>query len=263
MTIQRRQPGLYGRKMGVSEIGSQFPLESYLTAPLPLFTGAQDFTSGVAQWGMLGNDTEGDCPFAGRVHYDMGNAWLAKEEPVGNIAASCWPTAAQVVAAYLKYDKGQDVGCDLGEVLVYWLTNPLANLKPIGGFAQVSVCEPQFSSALHVFGGLYTGENISQEAEDQFSAGEPWTSTATDWVGGHCTDTLALPDTSKAPDVPGFGRLITWGADQLFSWPWWQASREEAYVIFTREQMAAPDGIFNGVNVAQLKVDIRKLHGQF
>lgn len=259
--MKRRQAGQLGRKMGVSEIGSQVKLEDYLEAPLPVFYGAQDYTSGVKAWGMLGNDTYGDCGFAGRVHLDMANAWTAKEQAAGNIAAKSWPTAAEVVKAYLAYDDGQDNGVDLGEVLLFWLTNPLANLKPIGGFAQVSVCEPAFSSALHVFGGLYTGINLSQEAMDEFEEGEPWSSTATDWIGGHCVPVLALPDTAKAPDVSGFGRAITWAEDQMFSWPWWQASREEAYVVLTPEQVEAPSGVFNGVNVAKLKADIKALHG--
>lgn len=259
---KRRHAGKLGRRMGVSEIGSQFKLEDYIANPLPVNTTACDFTSQVAQWGILGNDYYGDCGFAGRVHYDMANAWTAKEQPAGNITdTAVWPTYAEVVNAYLAYDNGQDIGVDLGEVLLFWLTNPLANLKPIGGFAQVSVSEPGYSSALHVFGALYDGHLVSQEAMDEYEAGEPWTSTATDWVGGHCTPTLALPDTTHAPHVPGFGRKVTWGTDQLFSWPWWQTCREESYVIFTQEQAEAPGGVYNEVQVAALKADILKLHG--
>lgn len=260
--MKRRHAGKLGRQLGVSEIGSQVKLESYIKNPLPPFTASQDYTSGVTQWGMLGNDTYGDCGFAGKVHLDMANAWTAKEQPVGNVAdTAVWPTADEVVRAYLTYDNGQDVGVDLGQVLLYWLHNPLANLKPIGGFAQVSVSEPGFSAALHAFGALYTGIAVSQECMDEFQEGLPWTSTATDWIGGHCVPVLALPDTSKAPHVPGFGRAITWGADQLFSWHWWQTARQEAYVVLTPEQMATPGGVFNGIDVAQLKADITLLHG--
>ena len=250
----RRHAGKLGRKLGVSEIGSQFKLTDYLVDPLPLHNEPVDFTSGVTQWGMLGNDSLGDCGFAGKVHLDMANAWTAKEQPVGNITdTSVWPTAAQVSAAYLAYDNGQDEGVDLGQVLLYWLTNPLANLAPIGGFAQVQCHGNEYESAMAIFGGLYTGIAVSQEMMDEFEEGHPWTSTATDWIGGHCVPHLARN--------AQWGRAITWGADQLFSWANWKACAQEAYVVFTPEQMEAPGGVFNGVNVSQLKADITALHG--
>jgi hypothetical protein len=192
----------------------------------------------------------------------MANAWTAKEQVAGNINdAAVWPSAAEVIDAYMKYTGGQDSGVDLGEWLLWRMSNSIGPLGPIGGFAQVSIVEPGYSSALHIFGALYDGELISQEAMDEFEEGLPFSSTATDWIGGHCTPTLALPNTSKAPNVPGYKRLITWSEDWLATWPWWQTCREESYVIFTPEQMKAPGGIFNGVHVTQLEADIRALHG--
>jgi hypothetical protein len=248
----RRKAGRLGRKLGVSEVGSQIKLADYLVDPLPVHNAASDFTSGVSDWGMLGNDQYGDCGFAGRVHLDMANSWTAKERAVGDL--TLWPQTADVVSAYLAYNKGQDVGVDLGEVLAYWTQNPLGSLPAIGGFAQIDVHNgAEYQSAMALFGGLYTGIAVSKEAMTEFEAGQPWTSTATDWEGGHCVPHLARNAT--------WGRCITWGADQLFSWDWWHAAREEAYVVLTQEIMNATGGIFNGVNVAQLKADITKLHG--
>jgi hypothetical protein len=251
---QRRRAGKLGRKMGVSETGSRFKLAAYQTDPFPPDAGQPlDFTSGVVAWGMLGNDTYGDCGVAGDVHADMANAWYAGEQPPGNIAAACWPSADQVVQTYLSYTGGQDSGVDLGEWLLWRCTHSIGPLGPIGGFAQVSVNAPEYGQALAAFGVLYTGVNLCQEAMDEFNQGLPWTSVATDWIGGHC-----VPHVARSAQ---WGRLITWSDDQLFSWPWWEAAGEEAYVIFTPAQMAAPGGGFNGVNVAQLKADIQALGG--
>jgi hypothetical protein len=260
--MKRHRAGKLGRKMGVSEIGSQVKLSDYLVDPFPIFQQAEDFTSGVDEWdGMLGNDVYSDCGVVGDVRVCQANAWTAKEEPAGNVNDAMWPTAAEVIATYLAYDGGQDNGVDLGQWLLWRTKNPIGPLPPIGGFAQVSVVEPEYSSALHVFGALYDGVLISQEAMDEFEAGEPWTSTATDWVGGHCSPCLKLPKTSGAPNVPGYGRRYTWSKSWLFTWDWWRATREESYVIFTPAQMNAPSGVFNNVKVAQLKADIEKLHG--
>jgi hypothetical protein len=88
---------------------------------------------------------------------------------------------------------------------------------------------------------------------DEFNAGKPWSSTATDWIGGHCVPHLARD--------AAIGKCVTWGATQGFTWPNWRAVREEAYVILTAEMMDTPGGVFHGVNVAALKADIQILGG--
>jgi hypothetical protein len=162
-----------------------------------------------------------------------------------------WPTGNQVGNAYLAYNNGQDNGVDLGAWLLYRCTHSIGPLPPIGGFAQITLAE--LDQALAVSGAVYSGVNISQEAMNEYNAGQPFSSLATDWIGGHCVPILYTDSTQ--------GKCITWGTPQAFSWAWWEACAEEAYIIFTPEQMAAPGGIFNGVNVAQLAADIKALGG--
>lgn len=265
-----RKPGKLGRKPGRSLPAGTLQLENYFTDyytedPLPAWNSNQpsDYTSGVEQWGILGNDDYGDCGFAARVHLEEANAWTGKEQPVGNISdTAVWPTYDQVVTAYFTYEGSPggepnpeyDNGVELSAVLQYWMTNPLSTLKPIGGYAQFDVTNgPLFQSCIHLFGGVYVGILVSSEAMDEFSNGQPWTSTATDWEGGHCVPIL-MRNTL-------YGRCITWGVQQEFSWPWWRVSREEGYVVFSEEMMNAPGGVWNGINVAKLKTDIQALSG--
>ncbi len=250
--MSRRTAGKLGRKLGVSEIGSQFKLADYLVDPLPVWNGSDDFTHGVADWGIGGNDQYGDCGVVGDYHKNMADALTAGETPLV-VPDSGSATERAIIDEYLSYDNGQDEGVDLGQWLTYRMTHALAGLPAIGGFAQVSDAGAEYQSAFHLFGGLYTGIGVSQEMMDEFEAGEPWTSTATDWIGGHCVPHLAR--NTK------WGRAITWGADQLFTWGNWKACRQEAYVIFTPAMVAAPGGVFHGVKVAQLAADIQTLHG--
>lgn len=250
--MKRRTAGKLGRKLGVSEIGSQFKLADYTVDPLPVYNGTDDFTAGVTDWGIGGNADYGDCGVVGDYHKSMADAFTAGEAhlPVPEAGSA---TESAIVAEYLSYDDGQDEGVDLGQWLTYRMTHGLAGLPPIGGFAQVSDFGAEYQSAFHLFGGLYVGIAVSQEMMDEFEEGQPWTSTNTDWIGGHCVPHLAR--NAK------WGRAITWGADQLFSWDNWRATREEAYVIFTPEMVKAPGGVFHGVAVAALAADISKLHG--
>ena len=267
--VKRREVGKLGRNLGPSSLHGAVMLEDYLTNPFPKWTGNDDFTSGVRDWGLFGNGPDplvtnqgpdfqgvGNCGFCEDVHKNMADAWDTGEQPKGNWTdSSVWPTPNQLVAEYLAYNNGQDIGVDLGQFLLWRCSNSLGPLKPIGGFAELSPPHGAlYTDAFHVFGGLWAGIAVSQEMMDEAMAGEPWTSTATDWIGGHAVPHLAR--NSK------WGRCITWGFDQLFSWQNWMVTAQEAFVVLTPEMMATPGGVFHGVNVAQLKTDIQKLHGQ-
>jgi hypothetical protein len=250
--MAERKAGKLGRRLGVSEIGSRFRLKDYLVDPLPVWIAPDDFTGGVSDWGIAGNDTHGDCGVAGDYHKNMADAQTAGEKalPVPDHGSE---TESEIVAEYLSYDGGQDNGVDLGQWLTYRLTHALAGLPVIGGFAQVAIRGAEYQSAFHVFGGLYTGIAVNQAMMDEFNQGVPWSSTDTNWIGGHCVPHLAR-DRS-------LGKCITWGAVQPFTWANWHATREEAYVVFSPEQINSPGGIFHGVAVAQLRSDILALHG--
>lgn len=250
--MAERKAGKLGRKLGVSDFGSHFRLADYLTDPLPVWDGPDDFTGGRTEWGMAFNDQLGDCGVAGDYHKNMADAITAgitiPPQPDDDSTVG-----EQIKAEYLAYDDGQDEGVDLGQWLLYRMTHTLAGLPVIGGFAQVSDSGAEYQSAFHLFGGLYTGIGVTQAMMSQFDQGEPWSGTGTDFIGGHCVPHLAR-DTK-------LGKCITWGAVQGFTWANWHSVREEAYVIFTPEMADSPGGLFHGVNVAQLRTDILSLGG--
>src|SRR6266851_4396148 len=120
-----RVAGLRGR-LPVKPPGERFAIQylsSYLSTPLPPPVYPVDVTGGVADWGMLGNGPDptctthpngvGDCTFAGRQHYRMAKAAAGREkEP--------WESSDALVAEYLAYDKGQDQGAVIADLLLYW-----------------------------------------------------------------------------------------------------------------------------------------------
>lgn len=298
-----------GRKMGVSEAGSQFKFADYMTDELaekvskydeflkaksglytptgfrmteaeldsesvkPMaalaaadpFPGVSPFSSynwdcNVADWGMLGNDQYGDCGVAGDVHFHECVSWVGKYQPTGNITTAAWPTAADTIKAYFTYEGSPggapnsqyDAGVDLGQWLLNRLSNPIGPIPAIKGFAQVNVASGAEYQAALAISPLYCGINVNNEMMNEYPG--IWTSTATDWVGGHCVVHVGRN--------ANWGECITWGTRQRFTWPNWRATREEAYIILTEAQVAnAVNGVWNGINVQKLISDLNALGG--
>ena len=242
--ITPRKAGRLGKLAPKQAVGLRW-LVDYLTDPLPKAPATLDLTKGVAAWGMLGNDRYGDCTFAGAVHLRMAAAAMVGE-------VDHWPTADQVVAAYLTYTHGQDVGAVETDLLAYWRTTGILANR-IWGSAPVHVTEhAEVKSAIALFGGLYAGIKVPANAAEQFEAHEPWHLTDTEadheYVGGHCVPLLGY--TAKGP------LCVTWGAVQAMTWAWWNANADEGHAVLTGEFLTAKPGV---VNVGALEADLNKL----
>ena len=151
-------------------------VHSYLSQPLPAPAYPVDVTGGIAPgaWLMLGNgpdpsvpehpDGVGDCGFAGRQHVRMAKA-AAGHEPMPT------ETAAELVAEYLAYDDGQDVGVQLADVLLAWYrAGRILAFAPVDHTDRVAV-----DGAMQAFHGAYVGVDLTDDADDLFQQGEPWT----------------------------------------------------------------------------------------
>jgi hypothetical protein len=227
-------------------------LSGYLSVPLPPPVYPVDVTAGITEWGMLGNgpdpavpqypDGVRDCTFAGRQHYRMAKAAAAGQQEQ-------WESCAALVAEYLAYDKGQDQGAQMAELLLYWY-----QAGTILGFAPLDHHNPaEVDSAMATFHGAYVGVNLTDDADSLFTQHQPWTvanGEQPDTNDGHCILKVAA-------DGNQFDSWVTWGAVQQSTLPWTKACLEEAWVIITEE-----DAHNAKVDVAKLQADINALHGQ-
>ena len=155
-----RTPGLRGR-LPVKPPGERYAigwLGDYLRAPLPAPTYPVDVTGGIGPdaWQLLGNGPDptcttypngvGDCAFAGRQHARMTKA-ASYNEPMPT------ETADQLVAEYLAYDHGQDVGVVLADVLLAWY-----RAGRVTAFAPVDHTSPAaVDAAMAAFKGVLVG----------------------------------------------------------------------------------------------------------
>lgn len=222
------------------------------TGPLPAPTYPVDVTGGIAKdsWGMCANGPDptctshpkglGDCTFAGREHYHYAKAACYR-------LTETRETSDQLAAEYLKYDHGVDQGAVIAKLLLHWYRAGL-----IAGFAPVDFHDVATSdSAMQKFKGLYTGVSLTDDADQLFGEGKPWTvadGQVPDPDEGHCI----LRVTADGTDLDGY---VTWGALQPATRAWSASCVTEAWVIIAHEDEIEPAAL------AELQADLDQLGG--
>ena len=249
-----RTPGLRGR-LPVKPPAERFPLSylsDYLRQPLPAPVYPIDVTGGIApnEWAMLANGPDptctthpngvGDCGFAARQHARMAKAASYRQ-------TETWETSDQLVAEYLRYDHGQDVGVNLADVLLTWYRKGI-----IKAFAPVDHTDPAaIDSAMEAFKGVLVGVTLTDDAEQLFSENLPWTianGQQPDSAEGHAIVKVRA-------DGRTLDDYVTWGCMQGATLAWSAAAVQEVWVALTSEDEVAK------VNMPALLADINALHG--
>jgi hypothetical protein len=249
----RRVAGLRGR-LPVKPPGQRFAIDylsSYLKAPAPPPTYPIDVSGGITAWQMLGNGPDptltvhdgqpvGDCTFAGRQHLRMAKA-------AADQVQETWETTNQLVTEYLEYDHGKDQGANIADLLLYWFHH-----QQVLAFAPVDHTDPAAcDSAMALFHGLYVGVNLTDDADQLFGEGQPWTVAGgqqPDANDGHCIVKV------KA-DGNGTDTWVTWGALQPSTTDWTRACLDEAWAVVTSEDQA------DQLDMPKLLADIKALGG--
>jgi hypothetical protein len=232
-----------------TDVSSLKYIDEYLTAagapllPDPVYP--LDFTSGQTSWGMLGNGPDptltvnggnpvGDCTWAGKVHYDMVAALWAK------LTNASFPNSNTLVTEYLAYDGGQDNGCVISDLLLYFYQQ-----KMIKAFAKVRTDKVSRDAALQAFHATYLGVNLTDQADNEFESSQPWSvspSNQPDPQDGHCI-------VGAAAQAPGAGNDedLTWGARQQVTQACSDAFIEEVWVIVSNDDETLPTAVLDGL----------------
>ena len=238
-----RVPGRLGRLPALIPAGLR-DLTSYAAGPLPQAPASMPAPA-VADWGVLGNDTYGNCGVCGIEHGLMAAAADTGE-------AEQFPAAQDCVSYYLAYDGGQDNGVVLSQFLAYVRANGYYG-HAVQAYAPVAVQDvPTLKFATWAYDFAYLGIRVTQAMMDAFTAGQPWTAATAqgDTLGGHCVPAVGYDDQ--------YLTVVTWGKLQQVAWPAWHAIGEEAWALICGEQAAAKsDG--HGLSLAALQADLSRL----
>ena len=227
-----------------------FKLSRYFLGNLPPVPAAVDWSGKVPSWGMMLNDSIGDCTCAGAGHAEM--CWTS------NAGTEFIPADAQILNAYEAIggynpgDPSTDQGCDMLSALNFWRNSGIAG-RTITAYAEVDPKNrQQVMASVAFFGGLYIGVNLPQSAMDATNSNQVWSNTTdTNILGGHCV--LIVAYNSSGPVC------VTWGQLQQMTWDWFQTYCDEAYCPMSPDWIGLSGTAPSGFNLPQLSQDLQAL----
>ena len=236
-------------------------LQPTFTAPVATTWGSRF----AGNWGMMKNDTVGDCTCAAAGH--MNQLWTFEAQ--GKMVT---PSDAAILAMYSAVtgynpaDPSTDRGANMLAVLKYWrnkglgitLRDPrhLQVADKIGGFASVSPrATAMAKAAIFMFGGLYTGFALPKSAQSQdvwdLAPGGTLTEQGApgSW-GGHCVLITKYDQY--------FLECITWGSRKRMTWSFFKAYCDESYAIFDSHWISKNGQAPSGIDADTLRADLAK-----
>jgi hypothetical protein len=252
---QEAQTATWGpRKLGRKAIKTDsrtLAFGDYLTPALPPPPPAADWTKGITFWGMMLNDTLGDCTIAGVGHAVQ--VWTANTGSMLTVPDSTIENYYEQWDGYVPGNTGTDSGGVELDVLNDWKKTGFAD-HALVAFADpkpASLVEIQQSIAL--FGGVYIGLSLPLTAQTQ----DVWDvvprggarAKAGSW-GGHC---VFVP----RYDQKGF-TCITWGQQKTMTLAFWKKYCDEAHTLLGQDWLSAR-GSPAGFDQDQLQADLKAI----
>lgn len=208
-------------------------------------TASNDYVSAVMSrsptgWGMMGNDSAGDCTCA-----DCGHQVMLHTANAGHFIAPSTTEVLQLYSAITGYnpdDPASDQGANEVEVLQYLKDSGFLGQK-VSAFGSV---DPQNLNHVRwcnqIFGACRLGINVPQSFMDQFQAGQPISDVGdTNIVGGH--------DVPIVKYDPQYAYIVTWGKLWPVEWPFIENAsyveevHAELWPDWLRSQGTAPSGL--------------------
>jgi hypothetical protein len=208
-------------------------------------------------WGMLMNDTLGDCVCAMILHaiedfhLDAGTAPPAFTNADATLLY-------EKIGGYVPSDPSSDQGCDETVAMTDWQaglpkTSDGVVHKIVGTVAIDPTKLTEVRIGIDEFVDVMMGDAMPLSAQGQtewtvVGDGQSGNSAPGSW-GGHGT-----PANSYDPDTMG---LITWGAPLLCTVPFWLAYVQEAHVVVTQEMLSKTGVGASGVQWDDLVADLK------
>ncbi|RAV17523.1 hypothetical protein DQP57_00420 [Mycobacterium colombiense] len=218
----------------------------------------------VSDWGMLGNDTVGDCAIAGPFHAEM--LWCTEGDKPFKINTEC---TLEMYSAITGYDPSAynwwtnsnptDNGSNVQDVAEYWRTT---GLKDAAGNIHKIQCymalEPgnveQLFQAIYLFGAVGIGVELPAEFQDAFNRGEVWDALEDPHIeGGH----YILGVGKRAGNI----EIVTWGQTCQLTPAAYEQFNDETFVYFNEEMLVKGKSL-EGFDADQLMADLADIHNE-
>ena len=228
-------------------------------AALPAIPASRKWSAAVRQpWGVMANDTVGDCTCAGLCH--LIQTWTANTGEEFTLTDTQVLNLYHIICGYDPAKPETDQGGTLTQVLTWSRKHLIAGKQRVGAFAAVRpLNHSHVQAAIDLFGGVYIGLGLPVSAGAQI--GKVWDvptgglhgDGAWGSWGGHCVNVVDY-------DAEGL-TCITWGQPQRMTWRFWDAYCDESYAVLSGTDWAAlagkcPAGAFD---FAALEADLKLL----
>lgn len=213
-----------------------------------------DWLSEVKSWGMLMNDSLGDCVAAGAGHAAIAFSHYGQGKDV-SVADSDALDMYEAISGYKPGKPETDIGATLQDGLGYWRGTGIGGHQ-IAAFAQLEVTDLEVIRAcIATFGGVYTGMNFPTTAMDQFNAGQDWSLVKRSTIeGGHCVPIGAYDSSSFT--------CVTWGQTQRMTLGFFGRYFDEVWVPISQEWVSTTGGVSpTGLDTDALNADFLALTG--
>lgn len=227
-------------------------LDTSILPKPPKSFGHEDLVPGA--WNMLGNDSYGDCVWAGAAHETMlWNAEAGKQIVFSDQAVLSDYTA---VTGFSQGDPNSDQGTDMQVAASYRRKTGVVDAggtrHQVAAYLAITPGDvEEHKLALYLFGAVGIGIRFPGYAMDQFNEGKPWTRHLFYSIeGGHYIPLVARRG----------GRFVcvTWGREQPMTDAFFKKFNDESVAYVSLETLK--DGrSLEGFNAAQLQADLEAL----
>ncbi|HLX90975.1 MAG TPA: hypothetical protein VKR32_04800 [Puia sp.] len=204
------------------------------------------------KWGMMRNNVLDICTCAAAGHFIM--LWTSN---TGKLIEPRVISIIETYSAITGFDSKtgkNDTGAYLIDVLKYWRKYFIGGHR-IFAFAQLENKNRELlKQAIYLFGGCYAGLALPTSAKTQLIWSVPKEGTKGNGAPGSWTDHCVL--------IIGYNqdglRIITWGAEKVMTWDFWEAYCEESYAVFSDDFLKKSKNPA-GINLKGLRRDIEAL----
>jgi hypothetical protein len=241
-----------------------------LATAMPATNGTIDRESKVSTWPMYGNDTVGDCTCAGVAHAVAQWTAFSGKVPGGAMFTNevIVDTLYSAVSGYNPQTGANDNGAALYQVCNYMMDTGIkdtaGNLHKIEGYVDIASFNDlgYLKEVLNCFGTVYLGVAVSDQDEENFENGQPFSLPSNgQQVGPDGIDHCVVMGLSAfaVPGVVDDETIITWGAEERINVAWAWTNIGEAIAVITSDWMEANGDSPIGQSVAEILAELKSI----
>jgi hypothetical protein len=235
-----------------------------IAVKVPDFVDWTNSTGKTPEWGMMLNDSLGDCTCAAAGHIVEELTTDANAGVGVTIPDSSVLTMYEQACGYNPADPSTDQGGDMSTVLKYFNQTGLldTNNVPHKIYAYISVNPmnlQEVKEAIYLFGNLYCGVNLPNTVQNEETVLSCW-DVAKDYktnpdaqpgsLGGHCIPLMGY--SSKA------FKLVSWGGEYYMTPNFLQIYCDELYAVLSMDWIEKNTNLSPSLfDLSQLQADLQ------